>query len=69
MMLVALLLAGVSLAAPSPPSGAGPGSGCAFSGSSGKPLERGRTRVLIGMDGNARRPGDLITVDIDEDAR
>jgi flagellar L-ring protein FlgH len=26
-----------------------------------------RTRLLIGMDGNARRPGDLVTVNIDEE--
>lgn len=72
MMLTAALLsgalAGPAHAAPTPPVGYETQDPAAVGASPpGSLWSESRTRVLIGMDGNARRPGDLITVDIDEE--
>jgi flagellar L-ring protein precursor FlgH len=68
MMLAAAILSGLALAAPTPPSGyEAQDPAEASAAPPGSLWSEARTRVLIGMDGNARRPGDLITVDIDEE--
>lgn len=73
---VALIGAGVALAAvarigeaaPTPPEGyEATDAAKATQAPPGSLWSEAQTRVLIGMDGNARRPGDLITVDIDEE--
>jgi len=68
-LLLSGLLAGTAAhAAPSPPAGYESQDPVAASAAPpGSLWSEARTRVLIGMDGNARRPGDLITVDIDEE--
>ena len=67
-VLVTAAFTGTAFAGPTPPEGyetrAAEAAGTAPPGSL---WSESRTRVLIGMDGNARRPGDLITVDIDEE--
>ncbi len=63
-----LATVGVAIAGPTPPEGYEQRDLAATPANPpGSLWSETRTRRLIGMDGNARRPGDLITVDIDEE--
>jgi flagellar L-ring protein precursor FlgH len=66
--LLAAAMVGTAAAAPTPPVGYETKASTATTKAPpGSLWSESQTRVLIGMDGNARRPGDLITVDIDEE--